>query len=146
MTKSIYKFLIHLLRSSTCTCFEQYLAHQKLVVLNFRSICGVLQELRVQHVWLQLYGVQIVYDLNAEIKYIYIYFFFVRVCVCVSLTVHRSKTSDNDQINTQIFNTFITILYTYMFRAISCSSSGGQIVLTQHLVSSLSVSDLRCTG
>ena len=29
----------------------------------------------------------------------------------------------------------------YMFRAISCSSSGGQIVLTQHLVSSLSVSD-----
>jgi len=28
-----------------------------------------------------------------------------------------------------------------MFRAISCSSSGGQIVLIQHLVSSLSVSD-----
>ena len=27
-----------------------------------------------------------------------------------------------------------------MFRAISCSSSGGQIVLIQHLVSSLSVS------
>jgi hypothetical protein len=39
------------------------------------------------------------------------------------------------------FNTFITILYMYMFRAISCSSSGGQIVLIQHLVSSLSVSD-----
>ena len=29
----------------------------------------------------------------------------------------------------------------YMFRAISCSSSGGQIVLIQRLVSSLSVSD-----
>ena len=29
----------------------------------------------------------------------------------------------------------------YMFRAITCSSSGGQIVLIQHLVSSLSVSD-----
>ena len=29
----------------------------------------------------------------------------------------------------------------YMFRAISCSSSGGQIVLIQHLVSSLPVSD-----
>jgi len=28
-----------------------------------------------------------------------------------------------------------------MFRAISCSSSGGQIVLIQHMVSSLSVSD-----
>jgi len=39
------------------------------------------------------------------------------------------------------FNTFITILYIYMFRAISGSSSGLQIVLIQHLVSSLSVSD-----
>jgi hypothetical protein len=29
----------------------------------------------------------------------------------------------------------------YMFRAISCSSTGGQIVLKQRLVSSLSVSD-----
>jgi len=37
----------------------------------------------------------------------------------------------------------------YMFQAISCSSSGGQIVLIQHLVSSLSVSDRpvhRCNG
>jgi hypothetical protein len=47
----------------------------------------------------------------------------------------------SDQFDAQIFNTFITILYMYMFRAISCSSSGGQIVLMQHLVSSLSVSD-----
>jgi len=29
----------------------------------------------------------------------------------------------------------------YMVRALSCSSSGGQIVLIQHLVLSLSVSD-----
>ena len=36
------------------------------------------------------------------------------------------------------YNTFITVLY--MFRATSCSSSGGRIVLIQHLVSSLSVS------
>ena len=47
----------------------------------------------------------------------------------------------NDQLDVQIFNAFITILYMYMFRAISCSSSGGQIVLIQQLVSSLSVSD-----
>ena len=40
---------------------------------------------------------------------------------------------------TNSFNIFITILY--MFRPISCSSSGGQIALIQHLVSSLSVSD-----
>ena len=34
------------------------------------------------------------------------------------------------------YNTFITVIY--MFRATSCSSSGGQIVLIQPLVSSLS--------
>jgi len=59
----------------------------------------------------------------------------------VSLTVHHSITLANDQLDAQIFNTFITILYMYMFRAISCSFSGGQIVLIQHLISSLSVSD-----
>jgi len=59
----------------------------------------------------------------------------------VSLTVHLSITLANDQLDAQIFNTFITLLYMYMFRAVSCSSSGGQIVLIQHLVSSLSVSD-----
>jgi hypothetical protein len=55
----------------------------------------------------------------------------------VSLTVILSITLANDQIDAQIFNAFITILYIYMFRAISCSSSGGQIVLIQQLVSSL---------
>ena len=55
-------------------------------------------------------------------------------CTCtlpfcdISLTLHLSITSANEQLDAQIFNTFITILY--MFRAISCSSSGGQIVLT----------------
>jgi len=51
--------------------------------------------------------------------------------------VHLSITSAYDQFDTQIFNRFITILYMYMFRATSCSSSEGQIVLIQHLVSSL---------
>jgi hypothetical protein len=60
----------------------------------------------------------------------------------ISLTVHLSITLANDQLDAHIFNTFITILYMYMFRAISCSSSGGQTVLIQHVVSSLSVSDL----
>jgi len=32
-----------------------------------------------------------------------------------------------------LYNTFIVIIL-YMFRAILCSSSGGQIVLIQHLV------------
>jgi hypothetical protein len=59
----------------------------------------------------------------------------------VSLTVQLSITLVNDQLDAQIFNTFIIILYVYMFPAISCSSSGGQIVLIQHLVSSLFVSD-----
>jgi len=54
-------------------------------------------------------------------------------------------TLDNDQLDAHFLNTFITILYMYIFRAISYSSSGGQIVLIQHLVSSLSVSDdTRC--
>ena len=61
--------------------------------------------------------------------------------VYVSLTVLPTITLSNDQLDAQILNIFITILYMYMFRAISCSSSGGQIVLIQHLVSSLSVSD-----
>jgi hypothetical protein len=55
--------------------------------------------------------------------------------------MHLSITLANDQLDAQILNTFITVLYMYMFRAISCSSSGGQIVLLQRLVSSLSVSD-----
>jgi hypothetical protein len=59
----------------------------------------------------------------------------------VLLTVHLGITLANDKFEAQIFSTFITILYMYMFRAIPCSSSGDQIVLIQHLVSSLSVSD-----
>ena len=41
--------------------------------------------------------------------------------------------------NYSFFNTFIT--FSYMFRTLLCSSSGGQIVLVQHLVSSLSLGD-----
>ena len=55
--------------------------------------------------------------------------------------INSNITLANDQLDAQIFNTFITILYMYKFRAISCSSSGGQIVLIQHMVSSLSVTD-----
>ena len=64
----------------------------------------------------------------------------------VSLTVHLSTALANDQLDAQIIlNTFIIILHMYMFRAISCSSSGGQIVLIQHLISSLTESDdTRC--
>jgi hypothetical protein len=56
----------------------------------------------------------------------------------ITLSVHLSINLIKDQVDAQMFNTFITILY--IFRAISCSFSGGQIVLIQHLVSSLSVS------
>jgi len=66
---------------------------------------------------------------------------FIYLLVYVSLTMHLSIILANDQLDAQIFNTFITVLYMHMFRAISCSSSGGQVVLIQHLVSSLSVSD-----
>jgi len=55
--------------------------------------------------------------------------------------VHLSITLANDQLDAQILIHLLQILYMYMFRAISCSSSGGQIVLIQYLVSSISVSD-----
>jgi len=45
-----------------------------------------------------------------------------------SLTQVQSSLA-NDQLDAQAFNTFITILYMYMFRAISCPYSGGQSVL-----------------
>jgi hypothetical protein len=34
--------------------------------------------------------------------------------------INNSLTLDNDQLNAQIFNTFVIIRYMYMFRAISC--------------------------
>jgi len=45
------------------------------------------------------------------------------------LSTEGALTLANDQLDAQIFNTFITILFMYMFRAISCSSSGGQICI-----------------
>jgi hypothetical protein len=67
-------------------------------------------------------------------------YFYIVSYFDVSLIVHLSITLANDQLNAQMFsNTYITILY--MFRTISCSSSGGQILLIQHLLSSLSVSE-----
>jgi hypothetical protein len=62
-------------------------------------------------------------------------------CFVLFCWLYLSITLGNDQLDAQIFNTFITILYMYMFRTISCSSSGDKIVLIQCLVSSLSVSD-----
>jgi hypothetical protein len=32
MTNLMHKFLIHFLQSSTCTCFEQYLAHPQVII------------------------------------------------------------------------------------------------------------------
>jgi len=61
----------------------------------------------------------------------------------VLLTVHRiiMIVFFFCQLDAQIlyFNTFI--LFFYMFRALLCLSSEGQIVLVQHLVSSLSLGD-----
>jgi len=70
-----------------------------------------------------------------------VFFFVINVCNQGKTLCSPCITLANDQLDALIFNTFITILYKYMFRAIYCSSSGGQIVLIQHLVSSLSVSD-----
>ena len=66
------------------------------------------------------------------------------------ITTHAKITLANDQLEAKFlyfYNTFITVFY--MFRATSCSSSGGQILLIQYLVWSLSVIGLPvhvCTG
>ena len=52
----------------------------------------------------------------------------------VLLTVRRSTTLVNDQLDAQLFYFIMFITVLYMFRATSSSSSGGQIVLIQHLV------------
>jgi hypothetical protein len=56
----------------------------------------------------------------------------LRVSMLEEGTVENSAsiTLANDQLDAQIFNIFIAVLYMYMFRAMSCSSSGRQIVLT----------------
>jgi hypothetical protein len=61
-------------------------------------------------------------------------------CEYFSKIYQENSTLANGHLDAQNFiNIFITILC--MFWAISCSSSGAQIVLIQHLVLSLSVSD-----
>jgi hypothetical protein len=42
MTNLMHKFLIHLLQSSTCTCFEQYLAHHQEVNLLIQHLVSSL--------------------------------------------------------------------------------------------------------
>ena len=63
-------------------------------------------------------------------------------CFDVLLTAHLSRYNFSKRPTwrtiTLFYNTFVTVLY--MFRASSCSSSGGQIILIQHLVWSLSAS------
>ena len=60
----------------------------------------------------------------------------------VSLTVHFSITLANDQLDAPIFLIHLLQSSTCTcFEHIPCSFSGGKIVLIQHLVSSLSVSD-----
>jgi len=54
----------------------------------------------------------------------------------------RYVTLVTDPLDAQIFNKFITILYMYMFRAISSSSSGGQVILTLNLLTPTKVGAL----
>jgi len=58
--------------------------------------------------------------------------------IFVDIIQHSSCKWPTWRTITLFYNTFITVLY--IFRATSCSSSGGQIVLIHHLVQSHSVS------
>ena len=74
-----------------------------------------------------------------------IYLFFVKFCSCFRRFLRPSSRAKNCIYSFSkwttwhtillFYNTFITV--SYMFRAASCSSSGDQIALIQHLVSSL---------
>ena len=44
MTNLMHKFLVHLLQSSTCTCFEQYLAHPQEVKLLIQHLVSSLTD------------------------------------------------------------------------------------------------------
>ena len=48
MINLMHKILIHLLQSSTCTCFEQYLAHSQEVKLYYYSICHFFPDVLFQ--------------------------------------------------------------------------------------------------
>jgi hypothetical protein len=78
-------------------------------------------------------------------------------CTCLDdwvTVLHRSITLVDFQLDAQdsylfTYNTFIKILYTYMFRALTCSSSEGLrrncIYAASGIVTSLQVTVL-CTG
>ena len=76
--------------------------------------------------------------------------YFLRNIFCtksdILLTVHRSIILVTDQLNAQIlvYNRFIICLYT--FRALLCSSSGGQIVLYSIWYHHACRWSSRCTG
>jgi len=74
-----------------------------------------------------------------NIKFI-VYIAFHNIVVCLIYN-NEILGSIFYQLYAQIlyFNTFITFIY--MFRALLCSSSGGQIALVQHLLSSPSLGD-----
>ena len=53
----------------------------------------------------------------------------------VLLTVHLGIILDNDQLDTHLLYFTIRLLNSLLVSSIICSSSGGRIVLMQHLVS-----------
>ena len=73
---------------------------------------------------------------------VFSFFMFCTPEFYVLLTVHPGTTLGKwpTWCTIKLYNTLIIIIL-YMFRATLCSSSGGQIVLIQHLISSHSVSD-----
>ena len=68
------------------------------------------------------------------------------VNVYVLLAVHLSIILDNDQLEAQLLYFTISLLNPLHVSSIICSSSGGWIVLMQHLVSSSQSVAIRCTG
>jgi len=69
--------------------------------------------------------------------FLYVFFFYILLTVRLNIMMVFYFY----QLAAQILDFKTFTIFLYMFRALLCSSSGDQIVLVQHLVSSLSLGD-----
>ena len=141
---SWYSFL----KRSVCSCLTRCEVSSFINIWLQFSVCNR----NAAHWTLNIDSLSILYAFDASLILLnslyhvnIVFLWWIRIIhfFYVWLTVHPNRmiVYFYYQLDVQIlyFNTFIIPLY--MFRALLCSSSGGQTVLGQHLVPSLSLCD-----
>jgi len=104
-------------------CFDKWLTHTQILPTCISDICTNRQDQISRPILKRFWVLFWLQSLqNIEYKYMYHY----------DNQPHESCKWPTWRTITLYYNTFITVLY--MFLTTSCSSSGGQIVLIQHLV------------